>query len=262
MPCSRAIGRDVFQIEIGFPEIIPEHLDHGGVRPDGSPQLFAIAHLDDLDAQRADRVIVHIAGFAGNDHLILQSFEVRQPLNFFRVRSDQTGRGGMGQSGGRARRHNGPVDVQQFREAGAHALHQLVEIHMEVRGLLHRRDHFRERQRAAVDGERRGAVDERADSDPGVNIGARSGSARRWTSRKPGCDGSAGLKQSPPAETGLRSVRRMGHSRSLGDDNSTLPWQAAEKGVDPVAGARGLPVIDHDPTARHEPPVHRCWFGL
>jgi hypothetical protein len=32
---------------------------------------------------------------------------------------------------------------------------------MEVRGLLLRRDRFRERRRAAVDGQRRGAVDER-----------------------------------------------------------------------------------------------------
>ena len=95
---------------------------------------------------------------------------------------------------------------------------------MEVGSLLHRRDHFRKRHRAAIDGQSRGAINERADSDARVNLIARggSGSLNGRSSGKRGGNGSATLKESAPAQAGPRSFGRIAHVVLLSDDDFTL----------------------------------------
>ena len=164
-----------------------EHLDHGRSPAQSGLQLFYRVHFDDLHAESAGGMIVHIARLARHDHFILQAFEVGQPLHFLRIRAGNAACRGVSGRRGRAGGHNSPLHLEQFRQALAHLIHQLIEVHMEVGCLLDRGNDFRQHLRAAVDGQGRGGVDERPDSDPGVYVrfGCAGGCGGR---RRRGCE--------------------------------------------------------------------------
>ena len=196
-------GRDVLEVELGLAEVIPEQLDHGRMRADGGPQFLRRIDLDHGDAERAHGVVVPVARFLGDDHLVLQPFEVGQALDLLRIGARQHAGRGMRQRGSRSRRDQHALHLEQFGEAGAGLIHQLLDIHVEVRGLLHGGDHLGQRQGAAVDGEGRGAVDERPDTDPGVDLRAGTGGGCRGGGFEAGDSGGSEttrLKQTASAD--------------------------------------------------------------
>ena len=96
------------------------------VGSDGLPQFRGVVHLDDLDPESTDGVIVNIPRFAWNDYLVLQPFEIRQALDLFGVHAGQTAGGGVCQRSGCTSRHNGPLHLQQFGKAAAYFFHRAV----------------------------------------------------------------------------------------------------------------------------------------
>ena len=110
----------------------------------------------------------------------------------------RTAGGRVRQGGGGAGGDQAPPDLQQLGQAIAGLLHQLVQIDVKMRRLFHRVDHLRQHQRAAIDGERRGAVDERLDADARVDFRTRFGD---------GCRGACAAMRSAAAVPACKSRR-------------------------------------------------------
>ena len=127
-------------------------------------------------------MIVDIARLPGHHHFVLEPGQIRQPLHLFGIRASDAGRGGMRQSRGASCRDDAPFGLGQFGQPPAHSVHQLVHIHVEVRGLFHRFLHFGQRLRPGDDGVRALTVDHRPDADALVDVGFGS---RRAQDREP-----------------------------------------------------------------------------
>ena len=151
-------------------------------------------------------MIVYVARLARHDHFVLQAFEVGQALHFLRIAAGNAARSGVSRRRGCAGCDNAPLHLEQFRQPLAHLIHQLVEVHMIMGGLLDRGDHFRQHLRAAVNGQSRGGIDERPDSDAGVDVRfglADGGSGRRSGGRQTCCGGHAAAAENvSPARSG------------------------------------------------------------
>ena len=78
----------------------------------------------------------------------------------------------MRQRRGAAAGDDAPLGAGQLGEAGADRLGELVEVHVVLRGRVHRRAHFRQHRRTADDGEGAAGVDQRPDADRRVDVGA------------------------------------------------------------------------------------------
>ena len=157
-----------------------QYLDHGCSPAQSRLQLVHRVHFDDLHAESARGVIVHVAGLARHDHFILQALQIGQTLHFLRIRPRDAAGRGVSRRRGRAGGHNSPLDLKQFRQALADLFHQLVEIHVVVRRLLDRGNDFGQHLRAPIDRQSRGGIDERPDSNACVHVRLSCGCGRGW----------------------------------------------------------------------------------
>ena len=78
----------------------------------------------------------------------------------------------MGDSGGASGGDDAPLGAAQFGQALADAVHQLVHVDERAGSLIHGPLHLGQGGRAGDDGVSAAGVDERADADGAVHIGA------------------------------------------------------------------------------------------
>ena len=166
-----------------------EDVDHCSSRTKGGFELLTGTHLDDVHADRADGCVVHVARVLWNDDFVLRKpGQIGHPHVKIGVSARHARGGRMRQGGGASRRHHSPFRFRQLRQTCANRRHELVQVHMVLRGGVDRRPHLRQHTRAADDGERAASVDERPHADGLIDglADAKSVGSRRSSRRQRG----------------------------------------------------------------------------
>ena len=147
--------------------------EHGHHRRARSERGVKRLHAIDVDHPRAPapkRVVVHVAGFPGHDHFVPESCQIGQLLHQLRIGARNARGRRLAQGSRGTRRHNRALAADELGNPRPDLFHQLVDVDRVVGGLVTSLTHFGKLQRAAVDGERAGQVDERTDADPRVDL--------------------------------------------------------------------------------------------
>ncbi|OLD14265.1 MAG: hypothetical protein AUJ01_14110 [Acidobacteria bacterium 13_1_40CM_3_65_5] len=157
-----------------------EDVDHRRLRTDGQLQRFRRLDFNDLDPDRPDRRVVDVARVGGDDDLVFgEAGQIRNAHVQIRIAARDARGGGVRHRRRAAGADHSPLGSSQLRQTFADGVHQLVELHV----LLVRRAfcgaHFRKLDRAADDCDRAATVDERANSNGLVDVGA----GRHWSGR-------------------------------------------------------------------------------
>jgi hypothetical protein len=164
-------------------------------RAEGGLELVGRLDLDDLHARRAQRRVVDVAGVLRDDALVLrEAAQVGQPHVQVGVAAGETRDRRVRERRGAADRDHAPLRLRQLGEALADGLRQLVQVHVVLRGRLHRGAHFGQRGRSRQDRVRAACVHERADADRLVDLGSgpQPGAGRNGRSRARGRCGLGG----------------------------------------------------------------------
>ena len=189
-----------------------EDVDHRRPRAECRLELFGRAHFDDAHADGADGRVVDVARMPRDDDFVFREpAQVRNPHVEIGIAARDAGGGRVGQARRTAGRDHAPFRLRQFREPRADRRHQLVEVHVLLRGRVDGRADLRQHERAADDGERAARVDQRAHADRLVDVLARAKLRRR--ARLRGARGSRGVAVEGTRAAVSRADRRNSSRR-------------------------------------------------
>ena len=153
-----------------------------GLRAEGRVQLRGCRHLDDPDADRAQRRVVDVARVLGDDDLVSgEAGQVGDADVQIGVAARDARRRRVRERGGAADGDQAPFGLGQLRQTGADGLGQLVQVHVVLGGRGHGLPHLGQHRRSTEDRVRAPCVDEGPHPDRLVDVGAdaQAGSGRR-----------------------------------------------------------------------------------
>ena len=111
--------------------------------PSAASSSAGVVDLDHAHADRAQGGVVDVARVLGDDDLVLgEPVEVRDADVQVGVAAGHAGGGGVGEGGRAARGDEAPLRARERGQARADRVHQLVEVHVVLRGRRHGRAHL------------------------------------------------------------------------------------------------------------------------
>ena len=127
--------------------------------------------LDNVDTEQASAHVVGITRMLGNNDLVSETGHVRHLLRLLRIGTRDTG-GRCRRNGSRASSgHCAPIRTGDRSQTSTYRSHQLVQIYVVARSLLHGLLDFRQGKRAADDRVGAFAIDQRPHTDCFIQIG-------------------------------------------------------------------------------------------
>ena len=108
---------------------------------------IVIFHLHHLHTHRANRMRINVQMPRLVQHPILHPRRIGQPHNLIRIITCHTRRRHLCQCRRASIRHQPPLALHQLGNTRPHRIHQLIQMHIRLRGFHHRFTHLGQHQR-------------------------------------------------------------------------------------------------------------------